>query len=121
MPHPDNKGGSHKMCGCKACSILIKLATRNTMNEDKEKFVKEYQAKFEIHPGDLGVIAEFWLNKIKESNKALLTKLRGEIVGKKIEQATYKDWAENHLDLVNETIDQDIALIDKYIKENGRT
>ncbi len=98
------------------------------MNEDKEKFVKEYQAKFEIHPGDLGVIADFWLNKMQESNKALLTKLRGEIEIERIHKPelipTNPDYYESEeyfrhevkRDENNRILDINIALIDKYLE-----
>ena len=45
----------------------------------KEEFVKEFQMKYEIHPVELGLIADFWLSKreaelsdIKEKGAELL-------------------------------------------------
>lgn len=112
------------------------------MNEDKEKLKKEFEDKFceSSFPNEDGTpfldngyysspdnhlsdkIADFWLNKIKESNKALLTKLRGEIEikRKKLNPLDRSDDFSRNI-AFNQAIDQDIALIDKYIKENGRT
>lgn len=103
------------------------------MNEDKENlmykkfdeirksFWKEYKDVNSIPKIDIALKKAFE-ETISQSNKALLTKLRGEALEIKAqdhlmyEPAT--DLRRGYVDGFNQAKDQDIALIDKYLEEN---
>lgn len=107
------------------------------MNEDKDNLMREeyielhnsgefYYNALELN--DPRRQADYWLNKMQESNKALLTKLREEIEIERIHKPelipTNPDYYESEeyfrhevkRDENNRILDINIALIDKYLE-----
>ena len=93
------------------------------MNEDKdpslEYLVKDFIQSIQGSTTDWQErrLKEFLQSEISQSNKALLTKLRGEMAEGKMlntKEESTSDWFYGYGN--NQAKDQDIALIDKYLE-----